>query len=95
MYLHAEHACARTTFVLPSFKPLLIRTLILTVRIWYLHVAGIFALTLEIRDLIVDAPLSCYLFGLWLLLPMGVDSYLFAHVISRGLRIKRVLFIYY
>ena len=93
MYLHAEHACARTTFVLPSFKPLLIRTLILTVRIWYLHVAGIFALTLEIRDLIVDAPLSCYLLGLWLLLPAGVDSYLFAHVISRGLRTKRVLFI--
>ena len=34
------------------------RTLIEMARIRYVNVVGIFALTLEIRDLIVDAPLS-------------------------------------
>ena len=64
------------------------RTLIEMARIRYVNVVGIFALTLEIRDLIVDAPLSvvtCSGSGCYL--PAGVDSCLFAHVISKGVKI--------
>ena len=74
-----------THFTIVKF--LFTRTFILISRTRYINVVGIFALTLENRDLIVDAPLSLVICsGSGCYLPSGVDSYLFAHVVSKGLK---------